>query len=90
MEILLTRPALTDLYRFISKIDNYPVSVDELLEKARRLKAPRPVVDFYKSFGRHQVFDDQDDLLNRSEQVGIMRRDERDMPKDYLFVPEED
>ena len=90
MNTLVARPVLSDLYRLIDKVDAYPVSVDDLLDLARKLKAPRPVIDFYKSFARYQKFHDQDDLIGRSEQVGLMRREEIEMPKDSLSVPEED
>ncbi len=90
MDALLARPALADLYGLISKVDAYPVSVDELVELARKVKAPRPIVEFYKSFGRLGKFDDRDELISRSEQVDIMRQAEKDMPDDRLIVPEED
>ena len=90
MNTLVARPGLSELYDFIAKVENYPVSVNQLVDLARRVRAPKPIIDFYKSFSRGQIFDDEDDLLSRSEQVDIMRQEERDMPKDYLSVPEED
>jgi hypothetical protein len=90
MNALVARPALSELYDFIAKVDSYPISVNQVIDLAGRARAPKPIVDFYKSFGRHQVFDDKEDLLSRSEQVDIMRQEERDMPRDDLSVPEED
>ena len=90
MNTLVARPALSEIYDFINKVDNYPVSVNKLMNLARRVRAPKPVIDFYGSFGRNQVFKDEDELLSRSEQVEIMRQDELDMPRDGLNVPEED
>jgi len=90
MDLVLTRPALAEINSFISKVDAYPVSVDELVDLARKFKAPRPVVEFYRSFGRYQLFHGQDELRNRSEQVDMLRQEERDMPHDSLSVPEED
>jgi hypothetical protein len=90
MNTLVARPALSELYDFIDKVDIYPISVTQVIDLARRVRAPKPVTDFYKSFGRGQVFSDQEDLLSRSEQVEIMRQEERDMPKDDLSVPQED
>lgn len=89
MEGLLSRPVLTDIYRFISEVDAYPVSVDELIELARKIKAPRPIIEFYKSFGRQLLFKDQDDLLSRSEQVGLMRQEEREMPRELELLAED-
>lgn len=90
MNTLVARPGLSELYTFIDKVDIYPVSVSQLIELARSVRAPKPIVDFYKSFGGGQIFKDQEDLLSRSEQVDIMRQEELDMPKDGLAVPEED
>jgi hypothetical protein len=90
MNTLAARPALDELYGFISKIDTYPVSVEQLVDRAKKVRASKPIVDFYKSFGGRQIFDDREDLLSRSEQVDIMRHEERDMPRDDLNVPEED
>lgn len=90
MDTLVSRPALGEIYDFINKVDVYPVSVNQLINLARRVRAPKPIIDFYGSFGRHQVFKDEDELLSRSEQVEIMRQDERDMPWDGLSVPAED
>lgn len=89
MEVLLSRPVLTDLYRFISKVDAYPVSVDELVELARKIKAPRPIVEFYNSFGRLQQFADKDDLISRSEQVELMRQEELGMPRELELLAED-
>jgi len=90
MDALLVRPPLADLYRFIAKVDAYPVSADELVELAREVKAPRSTIEFYKSFGRLGRFADRADLINRSEQVEFMRQAEKDMPDDSPSVPQED
>lgn len=90
MNTVMARPALYELQDFIAKVESYPVSAGQLIDLARRLRAPQPVIDFYRSFGRNQLFDNQEDLLSRSEQVDIMRQEEQDMPKDDLNVPEED
>lgn len=89
MEALLSRPVLPDIDRFISEVDAYPVSVDELIELARKIKAPRPIIEFYRSFGRQLLFNDKDDLLSRSEQVGLMRQEEREMPQELELLAED-
>lgn len=90
MEAAVAKPPLNELYDFISQVNAYPISVQQLLELAQNLKAPRPVIDFYQSFGRSLVFRDKDELIGRSEQVDIMRQEEQDMPRDGLSVPGED
>jgi hypothetical protein len=64
--------------------------VGQLLNLARQQRAPKAVIDFYKSFDQDQVFRDEDELTGRSEQVDIMRQEEADMPREDLLVPEED
>jgi hypothetical protein len=90
MNSLAIQPKLIDLYRFIDKVNRYPVSVGQLLNLARQQRAPKAVIDFYKSFDQDQVFRDEDELTGRSEQVDIMRQEEADMPREDLLVPEED
>lgn len=90
MDTLFYDPSLEQLNSFIAKVDAYPVSVKQLLSLAGDIKAPKPVIDFYKTFGLNQIFSDKDDLACRSEQVDIMRREEQEMPRDGLSVPGED
>jgi hypothetical protein len=89
MATLAIRPSLGELYRFIAKIQDYPITVRELLQRARELKAPLEVVDFYRSFDHDQVFLDEEDLTSRSEQIDIMRAEEADMPQEEERSPEE-
>lgn len=89
MNTLTIEPRLHDLYEFIEKVERYPVSAGQLLQPARRLKAPQPVVDFYRTFHRDQVFRDAEDLTSRSEQVDIMRREEDEMPPEIERGPED-
>lgn len=89
MTTLTINPALKDLYNFISLVDRYPVSAAQLQGLAKRIKAPKPVADFYKSFHGDQVFSDEEDLVSRSEQVDIMRHEETGMPWEIERGPEE-
>lgn len=90
MATIAMRPSLGELYKFIAKIQDYPISVRQLIEKAHDLKAPDEVVDFYKKFDRNQVFKDEGDLTDRSEVVDILRAEEAEMPPDDQTVPTED
>jgi hypothetical protein len=83
------QPSLTQLNQLIDKVPNYPVSVRSLLKLAKISKQPKEVVNFYQDFGKDMVFDDQDDLKERTEQVEIMREEGRDMPPEQLRAPEE-
>jgi hypothetical protein len=76
-------PSLADLYKLISKVPGYPLSNQQLVNLAAKLHAPQEVIDFYRSFGR-QIYNDEYDLSTRTEQVDLMRQEERDMPKEEL------
>lgn len=86
---LRPQPTLTQLNRLIRLVPAYPVSVSKLLDIARASRQPKEVVNFYENFNHDQVFDDSDDLQNRSEQVELMRRSEKDMPREWELAPEE-
>jgi hypothetical protein len=86
---LQSQPSLTQLNSLIKRVQSYPISVSGLLDLARASKQPKEVLDFYKSFRQDQVFEDPDDLQSRSEQVEMMRQEEKDMPRELETAPEE-
>jgi len=90
MYVIAAQPSLDQIYGFISKVRDYPVSVSQLVNFARDIRSSKELVKFYERFGTDQVFDDQEELTCRSEQVGILRSEEADMPRDGLFVAGED
>lgn len=85
--MLTAQPSLNQLYGLIDKVPRYPLSIQRLLSLARELGAPKEVVSFYKVFADDQVFDSEDDLAGRTEQIQIMLSD--DMPRETQVVPEE-
>jgi hypothetical protein len=87
---LVSQPSMNQLYRLIDRVPRYPLSVQKLLKLALDTGAPDEVVNFYKKFASDQVFDSQDDLAGRSEQLEIMRHDKSDMPHEEPAVPVED
>jgi hypothetical protein len=66
---------LTDLQDLISQIPKYPISVHRLLELAARKRAKKTVINFYSSFPDDQVFNNEDDLVARTEQVDILQHE---------------
>jgi|GEM_PF-1282114 len=89
MDALTVKPALDDLYGFIDKVKSYPISVKEVISTARRLGAPKEVINFYTSFRPNLTFRDKDELLGCSEQVDIMRAERPTMPQEEERSPEE-
>lgn len=60
-----------------SSVPRYPISVKSLINLASRKKLSNKVIDFYKVFPDSAVFDDADDIVARTEQVGILRNEQQ-------------
>lgn len=89
MSILLEdQPSLTDLHALITKVPSYPISVKQLIDLANKSRTPKPVVDFYSAFPADEVFEDKEDLLDRTESVEMLRH--QTAPKEEMYAPEED
>jgi hypothetical protein len=89
MSVIVKRqPLLTDLRSVIDAVPRFPITVKQLVELARRKKAPDAAVAFYKSFPDDGVFEDKDDLLSRTESVEILRP--QSAPAEEMRAPEED
>ena len=86
----MARPSLNELYGLINQVPSYPLSIKKLLKLARDTGASKEVLGFYKAFSNDQVFDSQDDLAGRTEQLEIIRHDKSDMPRETPVVPLED
>lgn len=83
------QPSISELNRFIRQVDVYPVSAKQLQGLARRKKAPRRVVEFYRTFAPDRQFEDREDLAASSEQVEVMRQEESQMPQEDEQATEE-
>jgi len=86
---LQTQPSLAQLTKLINIVPKFPVSAANLVDLAQSSNQPSEVTNFYKTFGQDVVFDTPDDLKERTEQVEIMRQEEREMPPEQMVVPEE-
>jgi hypothetical protein len=82
-------PPLNDLHRLIDKIQGFPISNGQVIELAKKKRAPKEVVDFYQSINDSRIYDDKDDLIAVSEQIDLMRQEEADMPAEIERGPEE-
>jgi hypothetical protein len=88
MKVLNKLPLETDLRRFAAKVPSFPVSAGELVELALKGRSRSEIADFYQAFAADIVFSDLDDLLARSEQVGVLNSE--DHPREEYHAPEED
>ena len=86
---LTVQPSLKSLDSFIAKVQSFPISARQLLDYAAKSRAPREVVDFYKTFAPDRIFEDKDDLECSSEQVDLMRKEGSGMPLEEERSPEE-
>lgn len=88
--MLRHQPRLADLQSLIARVPNYPIADDELVELAIEERADPAVIEFYEAFPADEIFESEEDLLARSEQVAILSREERNQPFEYMYAPEED
>jgi hypothetical protein len=71
-----------DLEHLLSAVPRYPISVKNLVSIASHKKMPSEVINFYSAFPDSIVFDDEDDMLARTEQVSLLRHEEEDQPSE--------
>ena len=89
LNVLTIRPPLNDLYKLINKVPRYPLSNKQLVAFASKIKAPKEVIDFYRTFNDYRIYEDKDELVSLSEQVDLMRKEEAEMPAEIERGPEE-
>lgn len=89
LNALAIRPALTELYKLIDKVPDYPVYNSELVKLAAKYRAPKEVIDFYRTFDGDRKYANKDELAAVSEQVDMMRHQEAEMPAEIEPGPEE-
>ena len=88
MRVIESTAVIDEVRRFIRQVDDYPVTAGELVELANQNDAGEEVVKFYEAFPDDAVFPDKEDLLARSEQVGLLNSE--DQPPEEFHAPEED
>lgn len=89
LNVLAIKPPLQDLYQLIDKVPKYPVSNRQLVNLASKTKAPKEVVDFYKTLDSGRVYRNRDELEQISEQIDLLRQQEADTPQEIERGPEE-
>lgn len=70
-----SQPKPNDLQNLIAQIPKYPISVHRLLELAARKRAKPSVINFYREFPDDLKFNNEDDLVARTEQVEILQHE---------------
>ena len=91
MILLHNQPALADIEALVKHVPHFPYSVKQLLKLAQEEHFPESVIRFYKTFPNDEVFEDAEDLMARTEQVELMRDEERQRPlEEFWTTPDED
>ena len=80
MIALSSKFASSDLEHLAKAVPKYPISIKNLIGIASRRKISPDVINFYRAFPDSAVFDDEDDMMTRTEQVGLLRHEEQYQP----------
>ena len=86
MILLRNQPTLADIEALVKRVPHFPYSVKQLLELAHEEHFPESVIRFYKTFPSDEVFEDAEDLMARTEQVELMRDEERQRPLEEFWT----
>lgn len=86
MILLRNQPTLSDIEALIKRVPHFPYSVKQLLRLAQEEHFPESVISFYKTFPSDEVFEDPEDLMARTEQVELMRDEERQRPLEEFWT----
>lgn len=62
-----------DLRHLIKAVPEYPISAKKVVSIANRKKLSSEVIDFYRAFPDTAVFEDEDDMVVRTETIEMLR-----------------
>ena len=66
-----------DIKYLLNSVPKYPVSVKRIIHIASRNKLSSEVINFYRAFPDSAVFEDEDDMVARTEQVELLRSEQQ-------------
>lgn len=73
---------------FVSKlVKHYPTYAHSVQAIARRQALPTQVVDFLDLFPQDEVFESEEDLVNRCGELELLIEEEREAPVEFLRSP---
>lgn len=67
----------------------FPTTAGEILTIAKKWNFSQSTIDFLKSFPKDEEFKNIEDFTTRSEELELMIREEREMPKEVLRSPQD-
>lgn len=80
-------PNHQDVIRLSTLVREYPVTRTEVVRVARMWNFSEEVVAFLRQFPAEDLFDTRTDLVNRSEELSLLIRQEWESPKEFLLNP---
>jgi hypothetical protein len=75
---------LQSLKAILGAVNQFPISSQEVALKARRLNSPQNVINFFESIPGGTVFQDQQDLLDRSITAEILTEEKLIEPPEHV------
>jgi hypothetical protein len=68
----------------LEAVDKFPISSQEVADEARRLNSPQNVINFFESIPGGTIFQDQQDLLDRSITAEILTEEKLTEPPEHV------
>jgi len=63
---------LDSLHQFIQRVEQYPITAKEIVELAIKEQVDPMIINFYRAFHKDEAFQNQEELVVRSEQIQLM------------------
>lgn len=82
-------PRIDSIERLARVAGPFPVRAGRVLQRAKSFNFGKSTLDFLRQFPSDEVFESRNDLLTRCEELGILLREERQMPQETLRSPQE-
>jgi len=79
-----------DLQHLIGAVPRYPISIKGIISIASRKKLSVDTINFYRAFPEHTSFDNEKEIIERSELVSLLREEEVAQPTEDAVRGAED
>jgi hypothetical protein len=71
---------LDALHELLARLEQFPVTNQQIAREARRLSAPNNVTAFFETIPGEVMFSDREEVLRRAEQAELLLEDEETEP----------
>jgi hypothetical protein len=80
-------PNLNDVVRLSTLVKGYPVKRSDVVRVARMWNFKPEVISFLRQFPADEEFETRTDLVNRTEELSLLIRQEWESPHEFLLNP---